>query len=141
MLCFSHDSLLTGGNEEIGWQGFLPAKSGKDPLPFPLATVTTGLIWAVWHLPLFFTPGSSQAGTSFLVFAACLLSPVSGWQPFTEPVSLSSNVSLFLGSLILTIGEGIFVGKGTENPLFPRLYLDGGLQYLSLVSRDQQDKA
>ena len=54
-LLFLMTTLLTGGNEEIGWQGFLQPSLEKI-LPFPLATVTTGLIWAVWHLPLFFTP-------------------------------------------------------------------------------------
>ena len=62
-----------GGNEEIGWRGLLqPALEKK--FCFPLATVITALVWVAWHLPLFFMPGSSQAGTSFLVFtAACLL--------------------------------------------------------------------
>ena len=100
VLLFLMTTFLTGGNEEIGWQGFLQPSLEKI-LPFPLATVATGLIWAVWHLPLFFMPGSSQAGTSFLSLLPPACSPVSGWRLFTRSVSLSSIVSSFMGSLIL----------------------------------------
>lgn len=125
-LLFLMTTLLTGGNEEIGWQGFLQPSLEKI-LPFPLATVTTGLIWAVWHLPLFFT-------------AACLLARF--WLAALYKVSQSVLYCVLFHGLINTIGEGIFVGKGTESPLF-------FLGYILMVAysiylwyqRDQQDKA
>ena len=101
-LLFLMTTLLTGGNEEIGWQGFLQPSLEKI-LPFPLATVTTGLIWAVWHLPLFFT-------------AACLLARF--WLAALYKVSQSILYCVLFHGAINTIGEGIFLGKGTENPLF-----------------------
>jgi len=133
-------TFLTGGNEEIGWQGFLQPSLEKI-LPFPLATVTTGLIWAVWHLPLFFTPGSSQAGTSFLVFtAACLLARF--WLAALYKVSQSILYCVLFHGAINTIGEGIFLGKGTENPLFFLGYILMAAYSIYLwYQRDQQDKA
>ena len=139
-LLFLMTTFLTGGNEEIGWQGFLQPSLEKI-LPFPLATVTTGLIWSVWHLPLFFSPGSSQAGTSFLVFtAACLLARF--WLAALYKVSQSILYCVLFHGAINTIGEGIFVGKGTENPLFFLGYILMAAYSIYLwYQRDQQDKA
>jgi membrane protease YdiL (CAAX protease family) len=47
--------------EEMGWRGF-----ALDRLQFrmtPLqASLVLGSVWALWHVPLFFIPGSYQAG-------------------------------------------------------------------------------
>ena len=125
-LLFLMTTLLTGGNEEIGWQGFLQPSLEKI-LPFPLATVTTGLIWAVWHLPLFFT-------------AACLLARF--WLAALYKVSQSILYCVLFHGAINTIGEGIFLGKGTENPLFFLGYILMAAYSIYLwYQRDQQDKA
>jgi len=58
--------LLIGGplGEEFGWRGLvLPALERRvSPL---WASLLLGLIWAVWHLPLFFVSASAQYGLSF----------------------------------------------------------------------------
>ena len=125
-LLFLMTTFLTGGNEEIGWQGFLQPSLEKI-LPFPLATVTTGLIWAVWHLPLFFT-------------AACVLARF--WLAALYKVSQSILYCVLFHGAINTIGEGIFLGKGTENPLFFLGYILMAAYSIYLwYQRDQQDKA
>lgn len=125
-LLFLMTTLLTGGNEEIGWQGFLQPSLEKI-LPFPIATVTTGLIWAVWHLPLFFT-------------AACVLARF--WLAALYKVSQSILYCVLFHGAINTIGEGIFLGKGTENPLFFLGYILMAAYSIYLwYQRDQQDKA
>ena len=125
-LLFLMTTFLIGGNEEIGWQGFLQPSLEKI-LPFPLATVTTGLIWAVWHLPLFFT-------------AACLLARF--WLAALYKVSQSILYCVLFHGAINTIGEGIFLGKGTENPLFFLGYILMAAYSIYLwYQRDQQDKA
>ncbi len=63
-------SLASGPlSEELGWRGFaLPRMQERyGPLGTSLAL---GLLWALWHLPLFFIEGTSQAGMPLLCFAA-----------------------------------------------------------------------
>jgi membrane protease YdiL (CAAX protease family) len=53
--------LVFGGplGEEIGWRGYaLPALRARR---FPiLATITVALVWFLYHIPLFWIPGSAQ---------------------------------------------------------------------------------
>ncbi|NLI53121.1 MAG: CPBP family intramembrane metalloprotease [Clostridiales bacterium] len=58
---------FSGGFEELGWRGFLQPELEKK-LPFPIATLLTGIIWSCWHIPLFFIKGSSQSAINFMFF-------------------------------------------------------------------------
>ena len=62
-------SLLFGGplNEEAGWRGYtLPRlQSEKSALS---SSLILGLVWGLWHLPLFFVGGTSQSGWPFVPF-------------------------------------------------------------------------
>ena len=59
--------LVVGGIEEIGWRGFFqPALEEK--LPFPVAAALAGVVWAVWHLPLWFIQNAAQAAMNFPAF-------------------------------------------------------------------------
>ncbi len=53
--------------EEIGWRGYalprLASQVGLAP-----ASIILGAIWACWHLPLFFIPGTNTSGASFPVY-------------------------------------------------------------------------
>ncbi|HKW88858.1 MAG TPA: type II CAAX endopeptidase family protein [Candidatus Acidoferrales bacterium] len=54
--------------EEIGWRGFaLPRMASR--MGFAGASVVLGLLWAAWHLPIFFMPGADKYGQSFPVWA------------------------------------------------------------------------
>ena len=58
-------TFIYGGEEELGWRGILhPALSKK--ITFPLAALACGVIWALWHLPLWFIEGH-PTGISLLL--------------------------------------------------------------------------
>ena len=56
-----------GGNEELGWRGLLQPELEKK-MSFFHATLLTGSLWMLWHLPLWWIPGSSQQMVPFLFF-------------------------------------------------------------------------
>ena len=53
--------------EEVGWRGFalprLASHFGLAP-----ASIVLGVVWACWHLPIFFMPGSGTQGHSFPLY-------------------------------------------------------------------------
>lgn len=66
--------------EEIGWRGFaLPRMTVRFGLP--LSTLLLGILWACWHLPLFFVKGASTFGQSFPLYLTQVtaLSVIIGW--------------------------------------------------------------
>ncbi len=53
--------------EEVGWRGYaLPRLAASFGLGG--ASVVLGIIWALWHLPLFFIPGTGSDGQSFPIY-------------------------------------------------------------------------
>ena len=53
--------------EEVGWRGYaLPRLAPSFGLGG--ASVVIGIIWALWHLPLFFIPGTGSDGQSFPIY-------------------------------------------------------------------------
>ena len=72
--------LLAGLLEEFGWSGFaLPALQAR--FGFLRAGVLVGVIMAVWHLPFFLLPGTTQHAASFVMFLVTLIAArvVIGW--------------------------------------------------------------
>ena len=64
--------IFGGGMEETGWRWVLEPELEKT-LPLPLSAILTSIIWTIWHLPLFFIEGSSQASTNFISFFILLI--------------------------------------------------------------------
>ena len=58
-----------GGLEELGWRGVAQPEMERTT-GRAAAGLLVGLVWAVWHGPLFLLPGVSQYEASFPVFAA-----------------------------------------------------------------------
>lgn len=53
--------------EEIGWRGYALPRLVASMRLGP-ASLLLGLVWALWHLPLFFVPGIDNYGQSFVIF-------------------------------------------------------------------------
>lgn len=66
-------TLFGDGNEELGWRGTLQPllertlqkKLKNSTLCFAVSMLCIGIIWAIWHLPLWFVQGSTQQGIPF----------------------------------------------------------------------------
>ncbi len=73
-------SILLGGLEEVGWRGFLQARlmPGKNLI---LISIVIGIIWALWHIPLFFIESVSHYDYNFLpfLFGAIMFSTYLTW--------------------------------------------------------------
>jgi uncharacterized protein len=81
--------------EELGWRGYaLPRLAARIGLG--AASVVIGVVWAVWHLPLFFIPGIETTGQSFPLYAlgVTALSVAIAW------LYANTNGSLFLTMLM-----------------------------------------
>lgn len=108
--------LLGGGQEELGWRGYIldPMEERLGPW---LGNLVLGVVWAVWHLPLFFIPGVSQ---SYMPFAGFVLLTV-GYSWFFAWVRQASGKRTLAG--LVTHGwANAFV------PLFPILVMAGGAE-------------
>lgn len=60
-------TVIYGGNEELGWRGVMQSLL-EEKYSFPVATLITGAVWGVWHLPLWFVDGASQQNIPFALF-------------------------------------------------------------------------
>lgn len=65
--------IIGGGLEELGWRGFLQP-SLEQKLPFFVACLLTGVIWAIWHLPLWLLQNANQSSMNFLSFLCWCIS-------------------------------------------------------------------
>jgi membrane protease YdiL (CAAX protease family) len=61
-------------SEELGWRGYAQTRLQARLHPL-ISRVIIGIVWALWHLPLFLIPGTSQheLGMSFVSFAFGLI--------------------------------------------------------------------
>lgn len=57
-------TLVSGGNEELGWRGTMQPELEKK-FPFPVAALITGCVWMMWHIPLWFIEGMSHQNIHF----------------------------------------------------------------------------
>lgn len=89
--CLLFMIFLGGGQEEFGWRGYaLPILENKFGIWF--ANIILGIIWAFWHIPLWFITGTSQYYMNFggfillMVGYSFILSwirRISGGRPFS----------------------------------------------------------
>ena len=129
MLAATAFSTVIGGQagEELGWRGYalprMEALWGLGP-----ASLVLGIIWAAWHLPLFYMPGADTYGQSFPLYLVQVmgLSVAIGW------LYGNTKRSLLLAMLMhaaLNNMAGIVPGvaRPATNPFVPEAALLGWL--------------
>ena len=60
-------SIIGGGLEEIGWRGFMLPRV-QASFGALTASIVVGVIWMLWHAPLFVVPGAVQTDFPVLPF-------------------------------------------------------------------------
>jgi membrane protease YdiL (CAAX protease family) len=100
-------TFLGGGQEEVGWRSYALDRL-QARFSALLSSLILGTFWAVWHLPLWFMPGTSQPVTPFGAFLLmCLsLSVILTW--------IYNNTGRNMVAVILTHGM-----VNASHPLLP----------------------
>ncbi|MGE5347894.1 MAG: CPBP family intramembrane glutamic endopeptidase, partial [Actinomycetota bacterium] len=88
-------------SEEFGWRGFLQKRVNTEFSPV-IGSIVIGVVWALWHLPLFYLPGTSQHDFS-IPFIPCFFSLVFTTFVYTWGY-LNSHQSLLSAILLHWVG-------------------------------------
>ncbi len=102
--------VLGGGQEEFGWRGYAqePLQNQLGVIP---ASLIIGVIWGIWHLPLWFMAGDLHSAYSFIAF-----------------VMMTTSISLIYAWLYNSSGKKLIVVlffhamNNTAAPLIPFLH-------------------
>ena len=107
---------LGGGQEEIGWRGYIsPYLERKYGLI--VGGLFLGIVWGVWHLPLWFIPETTQIYMNFFGFMLLTI----GYSYFFSWIIEASGNRLISG-LIAHGAANAFI------PLFPSLIMGDVIQ-------------
>lgn len=103
--------------EEVGWRGYALPRLATH-LGLGGASVVLGVIWALWHLPLFFLIGSGSDGQSFPIYLlhVTALSVAMSWLYWRAQGSLLL-VMLMHASVNNTTGIVPAAVPGATNPM------------------------
>ena len=102
--------IIGGGFEEIGWRGFLQPKLEKAT-GYLASVLIVGVIWSIWHLPLWLISGTVQSALPFIAytFLAIILS-----LSFTTFYKYTGNILLTVLSHAWfngCIGLAVYIGS------------------------------
>jgi membrane protease YdiL (CAAX protease family) len=107
--------VIGGGLEEFGWRGVLVYQLRKANPVF--ISLGVGLVWAVWHIPLFFLDGVGQYHANFLPFLitiiaySLVLTPLSLKSGSVIPCILFHALANAFGELGFQYGSGLFTAS------------------------------
>lgn len=113
--CLLFMILVGGGQEEFGWRGYaLPILEMKYGYWF--SNILLGVIWTIWHLPLWFISNTSQSfmnfGGAFLLFIGysfifSWIKKLANQKPFAGVYShgLANSLISIMPTISMTNGE------------------------------------
>lgn len=135
-------SIIFGGLEEVGWRGILQPAVTKHVSLVP-ANIIIGIIWAFWHLPMFFLIGVSHYGNSFLLFALAGI----GWSAFMTWLYHRTE-SIFICILFhaainasASMGAAVFMSEHGAITFYSVLIFLAGMCVLLISSRRESKQA
>jgi membrane protease YdiL (CAAX protease family) len=106
--------LVGGGQEEFGWRGY-----AQQPMQERFGVVTAslliGVIWGLWHLPLWFMPGDGHSTYPFIAF-----------------LLMTTSISVVYAWIFNTSGKKLIIAiifhamNNTAAPLIPFLLMEDG---------------
>jgi len=102
--------------EELGWRGYaLPRLAAR--IGYAGASVLLGVIWGIWHMPLFFVGGTDKFGQSITVFVlgTAALSVAVTWLYVHVKGSLLLTM-LMHSAVNQTVGIVPSADEGARNP-------------------------
>jgi membrane protease YdiL (CAAX protease family) len=96
-------ALLSGGNEEPGWRGYITPVLLKRFGILP-AHVIIGILWGLWHLPLYYTNGWGSEQQSFVgLLIYCIpLSMILTWLYYKSRWSVIPVMLMHAGSNVVS---------------------------------------
>lgn len=134
-------SIFIGGLEEFGWRGiFQHEMKGKMSL-FKMNLVI-GLLWGIWHLPLFYVVGTSQYGNSIIFFTLAGI----GYSAFLTWLYAKTHsillCVLFHASInaVATVGLYVPMSDGGLYPYFALFVLIAGLIFIKATEKSMINK-
>lgn len=135
-------SIVFGGIEEIGWRGILQPSLTKR-FSLIVSNFIIGIIWALWHLPLFFVPGTSHYGNQFLFYGLAAI----GYSSFLTWLYAKSNsiflCILFHAAINATAAIGLSVSMSEKGVYFYStiLIFAAGILLLVLLGKPRRKTA
>ncbi len=131
---FFFTAIFGGGLEEFGWRGVLqPALTKK--LNLFAANLVIGIVWALWHLPLFYIAGAHHQGKQVLFFTLGAI----GYSSFITWIYAKTNsillCVLFHASInaAASIGLSVSMGAPAVYPYYAILVMLSGLFFLGIM--------
>ena len=104
--------ILGGGQEEFGWRGFAQDKM-QEKYGILLGSTVLGLIWGLWHAPLWIMPGEGHENYPFIAFVL-----------FTITFSIMIGILYNMSQKKMAIPWLMHAVSNTSVPLFPILFLE-----------------
>jgi len=120
-------SIITGAmGEELGWRGFLLPRI-QERYNATISSIIVGVIWALWHLPLWFLPGYGWHAIPYWAYAltAISMSVIITWVLNNTDGSLvmASLIHLMMNFSLSVVGMlGLIPSPRTFWTIIPILY-------------------